>query len=84
MILRVDEGELYGIGPIGFLSPEMKDTISQSDMVIVSDYNKGYLTKEKINEIAEYSKLCIVDTIKKLTETILQNITFIKLNEIEY
>jgi len=84
MILRVDEGELYGIGPIGFLSPEMKDTISQSDMVIISDYNKGYLTEEKINEIAEYSKLCIVDTKKKLTETILQNITFIKLNEIEY
>jgi bifunctional ADP-heptose synthase (sugar kinase/adenylyltransferase) len=84
MIIRVDEGELNGIQPLGFLSPNMKKTIGESDLVIISDYNKGYLTEEKISEIAHYSKICIVDTKKKLTDTILKHITFIKLNEIEF
>ena len=84
MIIRVDEGELDGIQSLGFLTPTMKQTISESDLVIVSDYNKGYLSEEKISEIAQYSKLCIVDTKKKLSENILPYITFVKLNETEF
>ena len=46
MLLRVDEGELNPVSPLTFLSDDMLQTIRNSDLIIISDYNKGYLTEE--------------------------------------
>jgi bifunctional ADP-heptose synthase (sugar kinase/adenylyltransferase) len=84
MLLRCDVGEFKPVESLGFLSPEMLKTIRESDMVIISDYNKGYLTEDIIKKISLESKLTLMDTKKKLSETVIENITFVKLNEIEY
>ena len=84
MITRVDEGELVPCESLGFLSPEQKKTIIESDVVIISDYNKGYVSEEVIKEISKIARLSILDTKKKLNWDTIQNITFVKQNEIEY
>lgn len=83
MLLRVDEGENKKIEPLTFLSSSMIETIKDSDLVIISDYNKGYLSEDMISKISQESKLCLLDTKKKLSEKTLEYVTFIKLNEIE-
>lgn len=45
MLLRVDEGESKPVDPLTFLSSDMLQTIRESDLIIISDYNKGYLTE---------------------------------------
>jgi len=84
MFIRVDEGELQKIDELSFLSREQRKTIQESDIVIISDYDKGYLSNNIINEIAGNSKFTILDSKRKLTEELIKNITFIKLNESEY
>jgi len=84
IILRVDEGETSPIEHLSFLSPEKKHTISGSDIVIISDYNKGFLNNEIISQISELSKLIIMDSKKIFDLEIIDNINFIKVNELEY
>lgn len=84
MIMRLDEGETDKIIGLGFLSPQQKETISQSDIVIISDYNKGFLSTSDIHTILSYSKLSIIDTKKTITSDELNPATFIKLNEVEF
>lgn len=84
MIVRVDEGEMSPIDQLSFLSPKQKSTIDESDIVIISDYNKGFLPNSTIIEISKLSKLILMDTKKKLDIELIQHIDFIKLNEIEY
>lgn len=84
MITRVDDGELEPCNGIGFLSPEQKKTIMESDVVIISDYNKGYVNEQMISEISKIARLSILDTKKKLSWETIKDVTFIKLNETEY
>ena len=84
MLLRSDTGELKPVEPLNFLSPNMLETIRESDMVIISDYNKGYLTEDMIQKISSESKLSLLDTKKKISKKTIENITFVKLNENEY
>jgi len=84
MITRVDEGELQKCDHISYLSPAQRNTITESDLVIISDYNKGFLSDTAIIEISGLSKVCILDTKKKINENLIQHIDFIKQNEIEY
>jgi len=84
MITRVDEGELQKCDHISYLSPAQRNTITESDLVIISDYNKGFLSDAAIIEISNLSKVCILDTKKKINENLIQHIDFIKQNEIEY
>ena len=81
MFLRVDEGENFDCqftwGPLA------DSTIAEADIVIVSDYNKGFLSNADIKEIARKSKLSIIDSKRKLTNDLIQNYTFVKLNESE-
>lgn len=84
MIMRLDLGETGPIDSLSFLSPSMNQTLSESDVVIISDYNKGYLSDFIISQIGSKSKLVIMDSKKKLNDSIIENITFIKLNENEY
>jgi bifunctional ADP-heptose synthase (sugar kinase/adenylyltransferase) len=82
MFLRVDEGE-DEIDKL-VLTPEKVEDIANSDLVIVSDYNKGFLTEEVLIQIGKLSKLSIIDTKKIITENLINSFTFIKLNEHEY
>lgn len=82
MFLRVDQGE--GEVKKMVLSEEQVLTISKSDIVIVSDYNKGFLDEESLIRIGKLSKLSILDTKKIITEEIMDTFNFIKLNREEY
>jgi bifunctional ADP-heptose synthase (sugar kinase/adenylyltransferase) len=82
MFLRVDEGE-DDIDKL-ILTPEKVGEISESDLVIVSDYNKGFLTEEVLIQIGKLSKLSIIDTKKAISKDLIDSFTFIKLNEHEY
>jgi bifunctional ADP-heptose synthase (sugar kinase/adenylyltransferase) len=82
MFLRVDEGENEVDTLI--LTPETVQTITESDLVIVSDYNKGFLTEEVLIQIGKLSKLSIIDTKKTISKDLIGSFTFIKLNEHEY
>lgn len=81
MFLRVDEGE-EKITPFRW-TLDYDILIGQSDIVIVSDYNKGFLSNADIKEIGRKSKLSILDSKRKLTTDIIDKFTFVKLNESE-
>lgn len=53
------------------------------DVVVISDYNKGYLTEEDIETICSTHKCTFVDTKKVLGDWIL-DATYIKINNTEY
>jgi len=82
MFLRVDEGE-DNITKIK-LTNNFIEKIRQAEAVVVSDYNKGYLDLETINQIAKLAKLSFLDTKKKINSDTIESYTFIKLNEEEF
>jgi bifunctional ADP-heptose synthase (sugar kinase/adenylyltransferase) len=82
MFLRVDEGD-KNIEPINIMQHKHNE-ISEYDIIIVSDYDKGFITNDFLKEIGKKSKLSILDSKKKLTKEIVDSFTFVKLNEIEY
>lgn len=77
MFIRFDEGE----NNIDKFSNNVDFTMY--DFVIVSDYDKGFLSDNDLIKISKSSKLSILDSKRKLTTDIIQNFTFIKLNEKE-
>jgi len=83
MLLRVDN-EQSQLSPLGPLSSEDFETISKSDIVIISDYNKGYLSNSDIINISKYAKFSILDSKIQLFWMTIENIDFIKLNMYEY
>jgi len=82
MFLRVDEGE-QNIKTLD-LNISKTNAISNVDIVIVSDYDKGFLNTETIKKIGSLAKLSILDSKKKLSKEIIESYTFVKLNESEY
>lgn len=85
IFLRVDIGEEHII-PLK-VHEEVIKMITTSDCLIISDYNKGYLSNDAINDIFLYSpesQIKIVDTKRILSQQILENADFIKLNTQEY
>ena len=83
MFLRVDEGENGTMVPFR-LTEDVIQRIKEADAVIVSDYNKGFLTEEMLQEIAEHAKLSFLDTKKKLHPDTILLYNFVKLNELEW
>ena len=81
MFLRVDKGE-DKITSFKW-TMDIDVLIGQSDIVIVSDYNKGFLTLGDLREIGRKSKLSIIDSKRKLTNDVAEMFTFVKLNESE-
>jgi|TARA_Y100000310_G_scaffold112746_1_gene111274 D-beta-D-heptose 7-phosphate kinase/D-beta-D-heptose 1-phosphate adenosyltransferase len=79
MIIRIDSGEekIQRINNLHLVN--FKDY----DAVVISDYNKGFLTEEDIHIAAHNHELVFLDTKKWLGDWA-QDITFIKINEIEY
>jgi D-beta-D-heptose 7-phosphate kinase/D-beta-D-heptose 1-phosphate adenosyltransferase len=82
MFIRVDEGE-NNVEPL-ILTEEIIEQIKESDAVIISDYNKGFLDENVLFEISYHSRFIIMDTKKKISEKLVPNFNFIKLNEHEY
>lgn len=82
MFIRVDEGEE------AITSLELTDTIideiKESDAIIISDYNKGYLNDDLLYQIAYHSHFIVMDTKKQISPNLVSNFNFIKLNEHEY
>jgi D-beta-D-heptose 7-phosphate kinase/D-beta-D-heptose 1-phosphate adenosyltransferase len=83
MFMRVDENEC-GIDPLFLYSNGYDEVIKNSDAVIISDYNKGFLTENTIFEINKISKFSIIDTKKILSAISVGNSTFLKFNESEF
>lgn len=82
MFLRVDDGE-GDVSPLK-LNGYIRKLIEKSDITIVSDYNKGFLTDDVLVEIGQLSKLSIIDSKRNLTDGIIESYSFVKLNEEEF
>lgn len=82
MFLRVDTGE-DNITKFDY-SNNITELIKESDLVIVSDYNKGFLDNNMLWDIGHLSKLSILDTKRKLPQDVASKYSFIKLNEGEF
>lgn len=82
MFLRIDEGE--GRTKAFVLEPQIRDLVKQVEAVIISDYNKGFIDLETINFIAENAQIVFVDSKKILPASLVEKLTFLKLNELEY
>lgn len=82
MFLRLDDGEAF-ITPMTH-SKEKLGSIKDYDIVIVSDYNKGFLDDEWLKYLGNLSQLSILDSKRKLSKEIVESFTFVKLNEKEY
>jgi D-beta-D-heptose 7-phosphate kinase/D-beta-D-heptose 1-phosphate adenosyltransferase len=81
MFIRIDDGELTNCKEIQCID---EDTIKNSDIVIVSDYNKGFLSLDNIKHIGELSKISILDSKKILSDDVVSKYKFVKLNKNEY
>ena len=78
MFLRVDKSD-NKYGRIDIEDIEFKNY----DTVIISDYNKGFLSEEDIKDISLLHSNTFLDT-KKYLGTWCENISFIKINNFEY
>ena len=62
---------------------ELEQYKFNSDIVVISDYNKGFLHSEVIKRICEDNELVFLDTKKKLGDWA-KSASFIKINDFEY
>lgn len=80
--IRIDENE-ENVERVE-LNDELLSKIINSDAVIVSDYDKGFLSETDLQTIAELSKFCVLDSKKKLCRETILLFDFVKLNESEF
>ena len=81
MFIRIDDNN--HIAKLD-LNEEQLNIIKNSDAVIISDYDKGFLTEIVIEQIARTAPFVIIDTKKKLSTQTVEQFDFIKLNLHEY
>lgn len=81
MFIRLDEGE-EKISNMCLTNERLLD-IYKYDVVIVSDYDKGFINNEELLKIGKNSKVSILDSKRILTKEIINSFTFVKLNEKE-
>ena len=79
-LLRLDEHDESEPFDFDFF---IKKDLKQYNAIIISDYNKGFLTPEDIFKISNSHPLTFLDTKKYLSDWC-ENISFIKLNNSEY
>lgn len=80
MFLRVDSDRYKEINKLKLQEAE----VWSYDAVIVSDYNKGYLTNRDLKYIADNAQMSFLDTKKKYNAKWADSFDFIKINEKEY
>jgi len=79
MFMRVDDGD------DSVIKYEKEFSTENYDIVIVSDYNKGFLSNEHLLQIGKScTGISIIDSKRKLTQEIIDVYDFIKVNEHEY
>jgi bifunctional ADP-heptose synthase (sugar kinase/adenylyltransferase) len=81
MFLRLDEGET-NISKADLINERLLE-LSNFDIVIVSDYYKGFISNDDLVNIGKNSKISILDSKRKLSKEIVNSYTFVKLNEKE-
>jgi len=79
MFVRVDSGE----GTVDRIKNIEKIKFSKYDAIIISDYDKGFLTEEDIFYIGKSHPLTFLDT-KKILGPWAESIRYIKINKEEY
>jgi bifunctional ADP-heptose synthase (sugar kinase/adenylyltransferase) len=79
MFLRVDSGE----EKVQRVKGLTKDFLSKFKLIIISDYNKGFLLEKDIKFICDNHKQVFIDTKKNLGD-FCKNSSFIKINQEEY
>lgn len=65
------------------MSDTLTSDIKEADAVVVSDYNKGFLSEDDLYTISKLAKFAIVDTKKRMNPIHLSHFNFIKINEHE-
>ena len=78
LYMRLDENDISDRMDISQLP-----NVGDYDAIVISDYNKGFITEEDIEHISKLHPLVILDTKKKLGDWC-KNIKFIKVNRSEY
>ena len=81
MFLRLDDGE-SNISKVELIDERVEE-LSNFNIVIVSDYDKGFMTNDDLLTIGKNSKVSILDSKRKLSKEIVDSFTFVKLNEKE-
>lgn len=81
MFLRLDDGE-SNISKVELIDERVEE-LSNFNIVIVSDYDKGFMTNDDLLTIGKNSKISILDSKRKLSKEIVNSFTFVKLNEKE-
>ena len=79
MFIRVDSGE----DRIKRVSNLSKASLDPYDCVVISDYDKGFLTKDDIQFICENHPLVFIDT-KKIIGKFCKDCSFLKINRDEH
>lgn len=80
LFLRVDDEP-----PVNriLISETLISDIKEADAVVVSDYNKGFLSEDDLYTISKLARFAIVDTKKRMNPIHLSHFNFIKINEHE-
>ena len=81
ILLRVDEED--ACKPIPKYTRELFDS-RDIDLLVVSDYNKGFLTDQDLIDIAGRSQLSILDSKRRLSQEVIDAYDFIKVNIKEF
>jgi D-beta-D-heptose 7-phosphate kinase/D-beta-D-heptose 1-phosphate adenosyltransferase len=85
LMIRVDESDKVNRIDSSLLRQIQKNNFlnNKIDAIVISDYNKGFLTEEDIKYICENNTNVFVDT-KKFIGDWISNCSFIKINHVEY
>ena len=81
ILLRVDsENDVDRIK----IDPLMIEQVESSDLLVVSDYDKGYLYPDDLKMLASLAKASVIDTKKPIQDIWAQEFDFIKMNSKEW
>ena len=81
MFLRVDNK--VELSPSIVCDKFLAEHLQNQDIVIVSDYNKGFLSDGDLEFIGTHSNISILDSKRILTKDIINKFTWVKLNKQE-
>lgn len=83
MLIRIDFGENENVSKLELTQEKLKE-IKNFDVVIISDYDKGFFDDKSLIEIGQNSKLIFIDSKRKLSQEVVSLMDYIKLNYNEY
>lgn len=69
-----------------YFGKRIQNSLEKADVVVISDYNKGFIDEAdfaKIRSLVKKGALIFLDTKKHLTEEIIEQVDFIKINRSE-